>query len=387
MKYPSIPKAIRLKIDLWQDKNEKFKQALVDNNSTTVESLLEEGFPFYIHQLLTEDEIRQIGDADYDDLTDDFYKDLSDSFEKIYLQEEKRSLFELLATYLLFQRHEISYKFRQNYFRYTKNYDDGLKYAEILINTFGFLKDERSSWLLGALYNENDEFFDKFYQLYKDAGDCEEGNNISTLTGKIRDDGKYYNINSWKKHYENYFPVLVEKRFRANEDNDIDVYSVVILDLIRYPLQEYENGIQDKKLKVKPIIDFLLEDFSSFSIIDLPNLEYMMVYILFEKERELLWELSLEDKKSVTRVSRRTGRVSRQFKSLSLDSALKRNTEKLNYYINKSISENNSEECLDVFTEIGLPKDRYKVLDQYVELSKATSSPIDLQRTKKVNKI
>lgn len=384
MKYKSIPTAILEKINIWQSKNEAFKQALVDNNANVVQSLLEDGYPFYLQNILTDDEISQIGDVYYDDLTDDFYNNLSESIEAVYLSQDKIDLFELLANYLMYQNHDISFRFRRNYFCYTQNYENGLEYAEKLMNEFGFLKAERSSWLLGALYNENNQFFDSFYELYKKN---EDAGGLFALKGKILKDGKYYNVESWKKHYKYYFPTLVEKKFRANEENDINVFSVIILDLIKYPLEQYENGTKENKLKVKPIIDFLQEDFSSISITDLPNLEYMMISILFEKERELLWELGLKDKKSANTVNLRTGVVSGNLKNLYLDSALKRNTEKLNHYILKSISQNNPVQCFDAFVKIGLPKDRYKVLEQYVEISQISKSQHCFVKNKKINKV
>lgn len=391
MRELQLPKAIKTKIDLWQIKNQEFKDAIAEGDSVKLVALLEDGYPSYLHECLSEKEQQQLGDDNYEDLTDDCYRESSESIENLFLSTEikdKDYIIELLANYFMFQKNEHAFRFRRNYFCYTKNHTDALKYAETLITSFGFLKTERSSWLLGALYNESEDFFDSFYELYKEAYEPTGSNEIFTLTGKILDGGKYYNINSWIKHFDFHLPSLIQKRYRVDQDNDIDVYSIVILDLIKYPLDVYENGSEVNKLKVKPIIDFLLEEHSSTSITCSDKLEYMMVNLYFEKERELIWEISRQATTSANVFNpRRIRGVRRNFKSLFLESALEANTKDLDKYLKKSIAQNDAMECLYVFQNIGLPKEKYEVLTQYVSLTKDTHISQEEKLIKKVSKI
>jgi hypothetical protein len=377
-----IPKPIQEKLDLWQSQNENFKKALAENDFARVQLLLEEGCPFYLHQVLTEEEMAIIGDANYDDLTDSFYVDFSEAIESIYLQKDKEDLFELLASYLMYQTNEIAFTFRKNYFAYTKNYTNALHYAETLFNSFGFLKSHRSSWLLGALYNNNNDFFDKFYEMYQYSHQHDpdpEYLKLDSLKGHIKL-GKYYNVESWKKHFSYHFPVVFEKHLNNNNNDDVDSYSVLILELIKYPLEEYETGSIPNKEKVKPIIDFLLDNFASES--EIKKMEYILVAIMYEKEKELLWQIETAGTKSNNKRPMR-----RIFSNLSLNNALKRNTDKLDYYIQESINKNDAQECLEVFDMINLPKERYTILENYVDIYQSTSINSDKYFNKKVNKI
>jgi hypothetical protein len=379
-----LPKPIQNKLDLWQSKNEEFKVALAENNLVKVESLLEEGCPFYLNETLSEEEIAQIGDSNYDNLTDSFYLNFSQAIEAIYLKEDKEELFELLAEYLMYQTNEIAFTFRKNYFGYTKNYVNALHYAETLFNSFGFLKSQRNSWLLGALYNENGDFFDKFYDIYQDAQKHDPDSTylkLDSLKGHINELGKYYNVESWKKHFSYHFPLVFEKHLNENNSDDVDSYSVLILELIKYPLEEYESGSFINKQKVKPIIDFLLEDFSSES--EIQKLEYFLVAIMYEKEKEIIHQLESIGSNGVKKLRP----MRRLFGNLSLNHALERNTNKLNYYIQESINKNDAQECLDIFNLINLPKDRYSVLENYVDVCQSTSINDDSTYIRKVNKI
>lgn len=379
-----LPNQIQKKLDLWESQNEEFKIALAKNNLAKVKSLLEEGCPFYLNEILTEEEIAQIGDSNYDDLTDSFYLNFSQAIETIYLKEGKEELFELLAQYLMYQTNEIAFTFRKNYFSYTKDYVNALNYAETLFNSLGFLKAQRNSWLLGALYNQSGDFFDKFYEIYQEAQSHDPDSSylkLDSLKGHISELGKYYNIESWKKHFLYHFPLIFEKHLNENRNDDVDSYSVLILELIRYPLEEYESGSLINKAKVKPIIDFLLDNFSSES--EIKKLEYFLVAIMYEKEKELIYQLENISGNN----SKQSRSMRRIFGNLSLNRALERNTEKLHYYIQESINKNDAKECLDIFNLIRLPKDRYSILKNYVDICQSTSINDGSITGKKVSKI
>lgn len=384
MNMNDLPKPIQNKLDLWQSKNEDFKLALAENNLVKAKSLLEEGCPFYFNEMLTEEEISAIGDSNYDNLTDSFYINFSEAIESIYIQENKAELLELLAEYLMYQTNEIAFTFRKNYFGYTKNYVNALHYAENLFNSMGFLKGQRNSWLLGALYNEDVNFFDKFYDIYLDAQYQDPDTaylKLDSLKGQINKLGKYYNIESWKKHFSYHFPLVFEKHLNENKNDDVDSYSVLILELIRYPLDEYETGSISNKEKVKPIIDFLLDNFASDS--EFKKLEYMLVEIMYEKEKELKWQLENVANNAVKK-SRPMRRV---FSNLSLGHALNRNTDKLDYYIKEAINKNDAQECLEIFNIINLPKNRYAILENYVDVCQSTSVNDSNIYSKKISKI
>lgn len=373
----NLTKQIQDKLDLWKSKNQEFEASLFQNDLDKVEFLLEEGCPIYLNEILSEDEVAQIGDSAYDDLIDDFYINFSESIEAIYLQEGKENLFELLAQYLIYQTHQIAFSFRRNYFAYTKNYSIALNYAENLFNSFGFLKSQRNNWLLGALYNTNDDFFDKFYEIYRNnqSNDPDtEYLKLDTFKCQINRLGKYYNINSWKKHYSYHFPLLFEKHLNENQNENVDSYSILILEMIKYPLSEYESESLINREKVKPIIDFILDDFASES--EIKKLDYMLVGIMYEKEKELLAQL---ENFSNNKTSKRGMR--KLFRNLSLNNALKQNTSKIEYYITECINKNDAQECLSIFQMIGLPKDKYPILESYVEIYKST-----LENTVNTNK-
>jgi hypothetical protein len=72
------------------------------------------------------------------------------------------------------------------------------------------------------------------------------------------------------------------------------------------------------------------------------------------------------------------------FRNLSLDSALKRNTTQIEYYINESINKHDAQECLDIFNMIGLPSERYTILENYIDICQSTSININNNFNKKI---
>jgi len=376
-----LPESIKRKLEIWQSQNEEFKKSLEEGDSDKVQFLLEAGCPIYLHELLSDEEISKIGDSYYDNLTDNFYHTFSDVIEMSYLREDREHILELLAQYLMFQTNEIAFRFRYNYFSHTKNYTTALGYAETLFTSLGFLKNQSNSWLKGAMFNDSNEFFDSFYSIYQEHQDydAEYFNKLDAFKGAISKAGKYYNLESWKKHFNNHFPLVLDKRINDLNCEFIDVYSLLILEMINYPLDEYENGSFKNKQRVKPIIDFLVNDFASESEIN--KLDYMLVAILYEKEKETLWQL--EKNSSNTLGSRRPMR--RLFSNLSLNSTLKRNTSKLDYYIEQCIGQNDAKDCLDIFKLLELPSNRYAILENYVDICQGNK--INDVHCKKINKI
>jgi len=362
-----IQKELKTKLDNWNSKNTEFQNALFSYQKEKLIKMLEEGYPFDISLYFNEEEKILLGNI-YDDLTDQFYSNFYKNFNFIFQQNFKPDLCDLFAEYWIYHQNGVFTGFRKLYFSYTKNYKKALEYAEQLFNNFDSLSSEKSVWLQGILYNENNNFYDKFYEMYNNLREDKKNINIFPLTGRILDDGKYYNIDSWIKFYNENFQRFVYWKLKDNKNNDIDLYSLIIFDLIKYPLEIYENGQNNEKEKVKPILDFLTQDYSdNFFYFKTDKLEYILIAIYYEKIKELQSEINLflNYQKDIKNRKKDKNKI---FKTSLTFSIIKDNEKILKKYIKKTIESNEPEECLKVFTAIELPKKYYEIIERYVLL-------------------
>lgn len=366
---------LTLKKENWIDLTKEYCESIKTLNLAKTEQLLEKGCPLHIYSYFSEDEQLELGENEFENLSDFAEMEITKAYDDLFLNENKDEMIELLGSYLISNPKEI--RFRKNYFIYTNNLANVKKYAEILFNNLGFLKDEKNNWIMGALYNSNDKIFDCLFGYYKQVK--VEDKNINVLSGRKLINNKYYNFNSWKKYYEEYFGSFLDYYFNKHESENNYLVSDVFFDLIKYPLELYED--KNTKKIVEPFVDFLVKDYEYFT--DINNLDDMMISLCYEKEKKLTKDL--ENSNRNKRVSPRTGRLSRYFSSLSLQSKLDIVKDMLNKYIAKSIEEKTPQECLSFFKEIGLPKEKYQVLNDYVELNE--NIKIVDKEIKKISKI
>jgi len=363
------------KKETWINLTKEYSESIKTLNLVKAEELLEKGCPLHIYSFFSEEEQLALGETEFENLSDFAEIETSKAYDELFANDNKEQMLELLGSYLIYSPKEI--RFRKNYFIYTNNMSNVKKYADTLFNSLGFLKDEKNNWITGVLYNSNDQIFDCLFGYYKQFNI--EDKNINVLLGRKLSNNKYYNFKSWKKYYEEYFGSFLDYYFNKQISENNDLVSDVFFDLIKYPIELYED--EGTKKIVEPFINFLVKDYEYFT--DINNLEYMMVSLCYEKEKKLIKDLESANKNQ--RVSLRNGRLSRYFSSLSLQSKLDVVKNILNKYISKSIERYSPQECIVFFSEIRLPKDKYKVLSDYVELNKEIKTTD--KEIKKVSKV
>ncbi len=394
MKNPNITKKTREKINHWSNKNNDFIDSINELNRFDMENLLKEGYPNSLNELLSEEEHEDVGDQDFEDLSDKFDEDMSIAFGTFYEKSNNQEILEVLASHLMFQKNDLALDFRKKYFAYTENQDIALTRAKSLFNESSnlikekntWLKEslieEKNNWLKGALYNSSNKFFDDFYNLYlkQKIREDELYSYLNALKGEVLFSKKYYNLDSWVKHYKNFFPQFVKFKLSRQNGYKIDFVGDVVFDLIKYPLEQFEK--QKNITLIKPILDFLVEDFSAISGIS--KLEYIMVYLCYEKYKEKKFMLDQHAKEVTNNVN--TIGASKSYRKLFVQHGLDSISLKLDKYIEKSIKENDPKETLALFKAIELPKEKYQVLDSYVSL--ALKLPDNIENlNKKLQKI
>jgi hypothetical protein len=378
MKNTNIPKDIREKIDHWTKKNNDFIDSLNDLNKYEIEILLKEGYPHILDGLLSEEEHNIVGTQEFENLCDKFDDDMVSTFNSFYEKPNNEEILEILADFFIYQKSDLALDFRKKYFTYIKNNDIALVRAKSLFEENNDFIEEKNNWLKGVLYNDSNEIFDGFYGLYlkQPINEDELFSSLNALRGAVLSEVKYYNLDSWVKHYKNFFPKFAELKLSRLNGSNGDFIADVVFDLIKYPIEQYEK---EKNINlVKPILDFLIEDYSLISGIS--KLNYLMVYLYYEKYKEKTFaiEKHSEDKKSTIPI--------KSYRKLFIQHSLDSVSLKLDNYIDKSIKDNNPIETLDFFKAIDLPKEKYQVLDSYVSLALKLPNNIDILN-KKTQKI
>jgi len=363
-----LTEKVQLKIEKWKENNLIFFSFLASMDLIGVKNSLEKDFHKSIGSILSEDEIVSAGQGFIEDLEDEYRAIQNEHFKNIYKKCDSEFL-EEIAPFLIYSETELGYVFRKNYFAYTKNYEVALNYADILLNSLLFLKNQRHYWLMGALYNENSDFFNDFLKIYLEKSTNDYS--LLVLTGKILDSGLYYNIKSWESYYYDCFDSFYDDKLVSYMlDDETDIFHNIFYELIKYPISDLNN--EDKQI-VSPIIDILLSDYESLTGIN--KLEYMMVSLAYKKEEQLKKEEEKREYRSSTRY----------FSKLRKDTKLINIDIKLREYILKSINLNKNQECIDVFRIIGIPIDRYEEFNNYMILQNEVD--INLPQKKKINKI
>ena len=385
-------KDINSKIADWDLINLEFRDSIYNPNVNKLREVLEKGYPFVPSEKISEEEILAFGHNDYENFTDDYYEHTIAILNELYCDETKTPLWELISEYLMFQRNEFASSARMLYFTYTKNYSQALKYVDQLVNSFGFLCSEVNMWIKGALYNDNTEFYDSLYIVCSPKFNDGSHKYTNILCGSIISSGKYYNIESWKNYYSTNHEKLLNEFYFSERNENIDLYSAVTLKLLDYPLSIINNESRrpraspdtiekysQKKMKVQPIVAFLLDEYCSFTEVD--KLELMLVGLYHERERDLLERVNNKDIKNV---SNRTGLYSHR--ALAFGDTLLKTQDKLQSYINKAISLYDPYECIDAFDACGISRERYQALAEFIELSNIPEKAAFIGN-KKTNKI
>ncbi len=367
------------KLSFWQLKNKQWINALDALDIKKIALLHKEGFPKRIEKYLTKEDAESIGFSDYEKLGDQHDEELHQALQRFFVNPMRDDVLEQINPYMIYEEDHAGFLYRQHYFSYIKNINNGyVLFKELSKNKH--LNKEIRSWLVGAIYNKDHRLFDKLYHLYEKTEILSEYNMnlVDDLSRGFLVDGTYYNSKSWIKYYKKIFPIMVEYKIKKLGQSKVDIISSVFLELIDFPLEEYENTEKGKnKTQVEPILKFLIKDYLTLTGID--NFEYMMVNILIEKQKELSF---LNEKYKQADKSKPT----RSFKLLLLENKISINEEKLRKYIDLAIKNNEFEKTFWFFKSIDLNENYYQELLSYINLDgKLTTKKEDI--TNKVNKI
>ena len=371
----NLSPSLKSKISNWQSQNNQWINALDKFDIQQITKLSAEGFPAEFGKYFVEDEQNEMGMSLCEDFDDDYHEKILNAFNRLYSSPQREQFIEMLAPYLIYGQGQKSFSFRHHYFAYTKNYTYALNYLDNLLSSCGFLLSGARSWLVGAMYNESNEFFNDCTKLFDQKYRNHEKTYSTDLTRKFLSDGTFYNVNSWISHYQKIFPMMMEQKLNRFGASESDLMSGIFLDLIKFPIEQLEDG--ENVEKVKPIIDFLVKDYANLTGID--KLEYMMTNLYFEKQKEIEWSIENQDNLNQNFINQKVR--GRSFRTLFLQSSLNKTKEELLKYINLSVSQNEPQECIDFFKAIELPIEYYEVLERYVSLNRSVSNNVDISKT------
>lgn len=365
-------KEIKEKIELWKINNDSLVKSIINRDNVGFASLISKDVSFKdIHQYLTHEEIDLITQEEYENISendsDRISEDFSSAFSDYFLNYSQNDPFlDFMAEKMIGVSGNYKQFFDQSFFSFTNNVKLAKKY--MLESSTEENKSVFFSFLHGIVYNNSNYMYDELIRFI--PRESFEGLGPYPLTNKEIYNNKYYNFNTYKKIFDKKIEI-----YRENKDvYAVNSYYSVMYDLIYYPLR---TPTPNDEIKNK-VIDLILEDYKKETLI---NNDVLATLDIFYKKHTLY-----QDKMSLTKSG--SNKKNRTWSSLSKTiyaSKLEKSEEDIKILMSESIKEVGHALALDFFHKIGIPHEKYKELEMFVELQDNLSS--NIKYCGKANKI
>lgn len=327
--------------------NIDFLCAIEINDLSMVKSLLEKDYPMEFN-VFSQDEQYLLGD-NLNDIWSDNIHDIAFSLTHNQgIKEENKELRNLLAEYWMYQK-SIWYYLRKTYFSCSGDTHKSLYYANCLYKNMNYLHTEKPDWITGALYNKDNVFFDKFFEIHKQNPQNEQIFYPLFSSYFLQGSDKIcYNFESWCKYYYYYFESAVEEKLNSTYYKKLkDRNRETAINEIFCALYRCFKGV------IAPqFLKFLNEEYEYF--FDIGNPDLIKVSIAWHDKIEF-------DKKKYL------GTITSRRRTRSYTKENKQDI--LLFSISHALQHNAPSECEEFFKKINLDKSYYDNLTQYLRLS------------------